>query len=358
MGKITYETPRYLREIILDGACMVSARYHERDAVRMGMVYLGRVEAYHHQMKAYFVDLGSTKGIYQGTESLLIGKHYLFEVKKVQKGKHAILSRKVSLVGQYVVYRPDGPTEVSKHIGEKRRDFLFDQGLEHIYYKREAAEVSFHRVKEEAETLKALYETFLNTQHYTRKAKLLYTPKNVDHYQDQHHIMEIEEELFRLRQMVVFHEDIQFFLEMTKIGLVIDVNSARSKGDAGDINDVAIEFLSQLFITMNVGGLVLVDLIGGGEHRLFHDLMKVDSRITSVHLSKAGILEIIRKREGLNLFEIPLLEMLADLIEQSMARSEKPIKRIEVNEQFRGVEEYLPDIEINYGKIFGWFKLR
>lgn len=358
MGTLIYETPGFKRELVYDDNILVRTLYEEREGIQNGMVFLGRVEAYHHNIKGFFIDLGDYKGIYQGKENLHIGKHYLFEVRKSQRGKHAVLSRRVSLIGKYLVYRPTDKTECSKNISKSECEYLLSLGLENVYIKRNATDVSTYKLKDEAKHLKEQYDSFLNIEKFQRRARCLYAPSKKSSLVDQSQILTFEEELFRLRQMVVFHEELQFFIEVTKIGLVIDVNSAKFKGEPSEMNDVAMEFISDLLIRMNVGGLILVDLIGKGTQRHFHDLMKKDPRITGVNISKYGILEIIRKREGVNLYDVPILEMLADLIKLKISYRDQEIQTIDVNEQFKGLEEYLPHYSINYRKMFGWFKLR
>lgn len=360
MATINYETDKYRRRLVFEDDRLVDAAYFPRQGIEPGMVFLGRVEAYHATMRGFFVDLGERqKGIYQGREKLVVGRHYLFEVRKVQPKKHPVLSRNIGLVGQYVIYRPDRETDVSDGIGEPMRSILLNKGFRHVYYRREAAQTSFYKVEQEIRDLEYVYREASLSEAGERYAKLIYRPPGPEVNWDEMEILEFEEELVRLRQGTIIDDDITYHVDMTRVGLIIDVNSGQSSISPNQVNDRAMEFISKLLITMNVGGLVIMDLIGQGRQEYFHDLMKLDSRIRHVNISKLGLLEISRKRVGLNLYDIPLLEVMADFIQYRLdierGRGRK-IRGIELSRRYRGIEEYIDDLEINFNEVFGYFQ--
>lgn len=360
MGTINYQTDKYKRRLVYEEGSLRDAVYFPREGVVPGMVYLGRIEDYHTSLKGYFVDLGlMRKGLYQGKEKLIIGKHYLFEVRKVLEGKHPILSRDVGLMGEYVIYRPEKESEVSSGIGEPLRSKFLQSGLKHVYFKRESAHVSFFKVEEEIRKLEDIYRQAMMSEQGERKTRLIYTPGSMVDDIPAEQLLEFEETLLRYRQNIIIEDDITYTIEMTKVGLVIDVNSGKSRESFEDLNDKAMRFISELLVTMNVGGIVLVDLIGSGQHHHFHDLMKLDKRITHVNISKLGILEISRRRSGLNVYDLPLIEVMADYIQVRLKEETKGgrrIKGIELSKRYRGIEQYLPGLELHFAEVFGYFQ--
>lgn len=360
MATINYETDKYRRRLVYENERLIETAYYPRQGIEPGMVFLGRVEAYHATIRGFFVDLGERqKGVYQGKERLVIGRHYLFEVRKVQPNKYPVLSRQVGLVGQYVIYRPDRESEVSPGIGEPLRSKLLSKGFRNIYYKREAAQTSFFKVEDEIRQLEYHFRNAMQSEAGERFAKLIYRPPGPEVNWDEAEIIEFEEELVRLRQGTIIDDDITYHVDMTRVGLIIDVNSGQSNLSPNQVNDKAMEFISQLLITMNVGGLVIMDLIGRGSQEHFHDLMQLDSRIRHVNISKLGLLEISRKRVGLNVYDIPLLEVMADYINYrrglEVSRGRK-IQGIEISRRYRGIEDYLSDLDITYNEVFGYFQ--
>lgn len=360
MATINYETDKYRRRLIFEDERLIEAEYYPRQGIEPGMVFLGRVEDYHATIRGFFIDLGERqKGIYQGKERLVVGRHYLFEVRKVQPKKHPVLSRNIGMVGKYVIYRPEKDTAVSDGIPEPMRSILLNKGFRHVYYKREAAQVSFYKVEEEIRDLEYRYRKAVQSEAGERFAKLIYRPGGPEVNWDEMEIIEFEEELVRLRQGTIIDDDITYHVDMTRVGLIIDVNSGRSSLNPNQVNDKAMEFISRLLITMNVGGLVIMDLIGKGKQEHFHDLMKLDSRITHVNISKLGLLEISRKRVGTNVYDIPLLEVMADYVKYRLGielERGRKVRGIELSRRYRGIEDYLEDLEVSYNEVFGYFQ--
>lgn len=360
MGTLNYQTEKYKRRLVFEQGVLQDAVYFPKEGVVPGMVFLGRIEDYHTTLKGYFVDLGlKRKGLYQGKQKLDVGKHYLFEVRKVLEGKHPILSRKVGLMGDYVIYRPERDTDVSSGISEPLRSKFLESGFKHVYFKRESAKVSFFKVEEEIRKLEYIYRSAMQSEQGERKTMLIYTPSAHEDDIPIEQLLAFEETLLRYRQPMLMEEDITYSIEMTKVGLVIDVNSGSSKATREDLNDRAMQFISHLLVTMNVGGIVLVDLIGSGRHHKFHDLMAQDKRITHVNISKLGILEISRKRSGTNLYDLPIVEVLADYIHLRIRQESKGgrrIRGIELSKRYRGIEEYFPGLEVRFAEVFGYFQ--
>lgn len=360
MGTINYETDKYRRRLVFQDDRLAETLFLPRQGIEPGMVFLGRAEAFHATIKGYFIDLGERqKGVYQGKERLVIGRHYLFEVRKVQPKKHPVLSRRVGLMGKYIIYRPESDTDASDGIPGPMRSLLLDKGFKHVYYKREAADVSFYKVEDEIRDLEYQYRKAIQSEAGERFAKLIYRPTPPETNWDVSDIIEFEEELVRLRQHTIIDDDITYHVDQTRVGLIIDVDSGRSRLTPNQINDEAMNFISKLLITMNVGGLVIMDLIGKGKQEHFHDLMKLDNRITHVNISKLGLLEISRKRVGTNLYDIPLLEVMADYIEYRLGieqESGRSIRGIEISKRYRGIEDYLPDLDVHYNEVFGYFQ--
>lgn len=360
MGTINYDLDQIRRHLIFEDGKLIKAQYFAKDETEKGMVFLGRIEDFHNPLKGYFVDLSTgRKGLYQTKEKLDIGRHYLFEVKKVQSGKQPLLSRKIGLVGKYVIYRPFQETTVSKSLSQSLKKHFLQLGHDHVYYRSECALVSSYHVEEEIEELKNAWTDMLRIQQTQRKAALLFEPKVNETNWDDASIIEFEEKILRLRHPFVLVDDMRFDIEMTRVGLVIDVNTQAYKGTHDEANRKAISFVSDLLITMNVGGIVLVDLVGNGVPETDLELLKEDKRNRIVNISPLGILEISRKRDGLNMYDISFLETLARFIHLKIEKAKRNGQNptgISVSKRYAGIEEYL-DLPVTFSEVFGYFSL-
>lgn len=358
MGAVSYSTEHFTRRMVFEGETLLSAAYFEKETAEKGMIFLGRVEAFHAPLKGYFVDLGSgVKGLYQSSEKILIGKHYLFEIHSAGKGKPPLLSRRIGFVGKTVIFRPGEKAAVSRYLSEEMKETLLALGEENVYFRKEAEEASREEILGEIAELRRVYEEVISLERTQRRARLVYTPAAAEETRDWHTILTYEEEIIRLAQKTVFDKDITYYIEPTQVGLVIDVNAGSSGLSIEEVNDSAMHFLSELLIRMNVGGLILVDLVGKGQQHFF-DLRKRDPRITHVGISKMGILEITRKRKGTGMYDVPMLKILADYIRLHQAQREEDgveIRGVSVSKRFKGLEEYL-DLPVEYSEVFGWFR--
>ncbi|WP_459128965.1 ribonuclease E/G [Guggenheimella bovis] len=360
METINYQTPSIHRHLTFDDGELIKASYFRKGGVEVGMVFLGRVEAYHSAMKGYFVELSiGRNGLYQSDEKLQIGSHYLFEVRKVQSGKQPLLSRRIGLVGKYVIYRPFQPTGASESLSEETRKHLLKQGYEHVFFRSECDQVSFFEVEREIEELSKIYEEMERIEKFDRKAKLLYEPRQNDPSWDDASIMEFEEEIVRFRQPFVIYDDVRIDIDETRVGLVLDVNSSSFEGDHNEANLIALEFVKKMLVVMNVGGIVLVDLIGSDIPKEVLEPLKADRRNRIVSLSELGILEISRKREGLSMFDLSRTEVLADYINYRIEKARKEgeeVHSVTVSKRYEGIEEFL-QVPVDYSEVFGYFAM-
>lgn len=359
MGAVSFTTDHFLRRMVYEGEELLSAVYFEREGVEKGMIYLGRVESFHPPLKGYFVDLGNgVTGLYQSSDQILIGKHYLFEIHAAGRGRPPLLSRRIGFVGQYVIFRPRMKNAVSKHVDELVAASLLALDVEHVYFRKEAETAKTKDILEEIAALRKVYEEVTSLERTQRRARLVYQPPLPQETDDLLFILAYEEEILRLSQKTVFEGDMTYHIEPTHVGLVIDVNSGSSDLSIPEQNDLAVRFVSNLLLRMNVGGLILVDLIGHGEQQQPLDLKKRDSRITHVALSSMGILEITRKRNGTGMYDVPMLKLLADYIQIQRRKREADGAEVEgvcVSKRYAGIEEYL-DIPVEYSEVFGWFR--
>ncbi len=359
MGALSYSTNHFLRRMIVEDGQVLSAAYFEKEEVEKGMIFLGRVESFHAPLKGYFVDLGNgVSGLYQSSEQVLIGKHYLFEIHTAGRGRPHLLSRRIGFVGNYVIFRPGNKSGYSKYLSEKAKKRLHALSQENVYYRKEAETANTMDILEEIRSLREVYEEVASLERTQRRAHPVYRPPYPQETDDLLFILEYEEEILRLAQKTVFDDEMTYYVEPTQVGLVIDVNSGGSKLSVPELNDKAVMFISDLLIRMNAGGLILVDLIGHGEQKNPLNLKKKDPRITHVALSEMGILEITRKRNGTNMYDVPILVLLADYIQLQIQQREKDgveTKGVSVSKRYAGIEEYL-DTPVEYSEVFGWFR--
>ncbi len=354
MKLINYQTNSLLKRLIYNKGKLISASYFEKEAYEKGMVFFGRVEAFHAPLKGYFINLGSGSALYQTSEKLIIGKHYLFEIFKTFKDKKPLLTRNVGFVGRYLIYRPHANTKVSDKINTVIKNKLLDLNLEGVYFKLDSQLADKVDILDEYYKLSELYKTLSDAAYTQKKAKLVYAPPT--NYSSSHveEILRHEEDILMLHQKTIINDKITYFVEPTRVGLIIDVNRASSLKSDSEINSSAINFILELIMKMNVGGIVLVDLIGNKDSFDISTIKEKDDRITSVTITDNGIVEIVRKSIGKNMYDFSEMEIMLDYIALKREYWNGPTpKSVIVSKRYRGIEKYL-DIDVKFSEAYDW----
>ncbi len=352
MKLINYQTNSLLKRLIYNKGKLISASYFEKESYEKGMVFFGRVESFHAPLKGYFINLGSGSALYQTSEKLIIGKHYLFEIFKTFKDKKPLLTRNVGFVGRYLIYRPHGNTKVSDKINSVIRDKLLALNLEGVYFKLDSQVADKIDILEEYEYLSNLYRELSNAAFTQKRARLVYAPPTNYSSSNVEEILRHEEEILGLHQKTIFKDRVTYFVEPTRVGLIIDVNRSSSLKSDSEINESAIEFILDLIMKMNVGGVILIDLIGNRERVDVRKIKESDDRITSATITDNGIIELVRRSVGKNLYDMTDVELMADYIDLKREYWNGPTpKGVIVSKRYVGIEKYL-DIDVTYSDVY------
>ncbi|HZK10398.1 MAG TPA: hypothetical protein VFD08_04945 [Clostridia bacterium] len=286
---ISYETDSFRRRFIFEGENLIQGRSFLKEGER-GEVYRGKVLKRVGNL-GYFVDLGPFKGLCQ--EKLNSGDIQLFEIIKRQVDKEPLLTSKVGFMGESLILQ-DGPgIYYSKSIPSSYRRLLEELKLEGVYFRREASRLPLHLVKKEYDSLRAKKKALQNKN----QLGLVYSPPFKEEG-DPFYFMELEEKILHLRRGKSKKDGITLFFEPTRAGLVIDVNGV---GKEEDINRKAGEMIEESLILMNVGGLVIIDLLGRGRGYRGEG-----------SLTKEGIFVKSLPVRGANLFYVPLEKLKND----------------------------------------------
>lgn len=318
MKVINYKTESFLKRVVYKQNQLIKAEYSLNE-FNTSFIYLGKVKEKSNH--GYIIQIDDKIGLYQ-KEDVLVGKHYLFKVDKILKDKYPILTREIILVSKYMLY------------GETLRN--------NMYLKTEAEFISDSLINKEYKRLKEIYLSLKAKETYSIKTELLYKydyKNEIDSYS----YKSLEEKILYFRKGEYIKEFIRFNIEKTKLGLIIDIDNL---GQNYKVNEIAYKVISEILITMNVGGIIIIDFVGNKPFKYDNN----DKRITYQKLSKNNIMEIIRKRKGVDLYDINFLELLADYI-----KSYSTTKNIEVNEDYIGVSEYLKGYNIRKTKKDYWF---
>ncbi len=290
---LKYITDEYKKRIVIVDDNIVSTIYLHKNTYNVGDLYLGKVVS--KTSNGYFVNT-SDFNAFTNDKGLNIGENYVFEILKITDDKKPLVTSKYSLQSNSLILTNE--QKFSKNIDKEHIDRLKKLEI-NAFFKTEAVE---YPNKE----LKAEYEELLKVKEYIEKKaqfeKSLIKLHTVDfkEIRDEYLIRELEEKIRCFRKDEIVTNNFRLNIEKTKVGLVIDVDSMSSKESIREINSKASKKVSEILITMNVSGIVLVDFIESGEG-VDSSIFINDKRITYSKMSKNGICEIIRKSVGLTL---------------------------------------------------------
>lgn len=280
---ISYETRRFRRRFILEEDRIVQGRSFLKEGER-GEVYRGKVLEKIDSL-GYLIDLGPFMGLCQ--EKVHPGDILTFEIFKKQEGKHPLVTRSFGLMGESLILKKGQDTSFSREIPASYRRLLEDLDLSGVYFRREAVKLPLHHVKKEYDELIEKRKKIEIKQ----GLGLVHRPPFKEEGQG-YYFMELEEKILRLARGKIEEKGIVLFFEPTRAGLVIDVNGL---GKEEEINRGAQLLIEQSLILMNVGGLVIIDLVGRGK-----------GYSGQGSLTKEGVFVQSLPVRGANLFYTPL----------------------------------------------------
>lgn len=282
-------------------------------------------------------------------------------VVQVQKEAHAEkgakLVRAVQIAGTYLVYRPFGSyIDVSLKIEDQEvADSLKNAIMKNISSQQEgwvvrtaAATADINDVIEEMTTLRNIYENIRVKARSATAPALLYAKENplfdlIRRYQDTLQTVVVNDHNLEEKVANVFSGKVSYnanpseefgiqdmlqkamektvklpsggevHIEETHAFVAIDVDSGNmvARGQMDSLNrEAAIEIAHQI-ILRNLSGKIIIDFAGSSEYRFMRDVMDVlaeelagDAQSARVvGLSKAGNVEIIRRRKHPTLLE-------------------------------------------------------
>ncbi len=283
-------------------------------------------------------------------------------VVQVQKEAHADkgakLVRAVQIPGTYLVYRPFGSyVDVSLKIeNQEKVDELRQAVTKNIGTQQEgwvvrtlAAESDINDVIEEMTTLREIYENIRVKARSAAAPALLYAKENplfdlIRHYQNTLKTVIVNDHNLEEKVRGIFSGEIRYVadpseefglqdmlqeamektvklpcggeihIEETHAFVAIDVDSANvaARGQTDTLNhEAAIEIAHQI-ILRNLSGKIIIDFAGSCEYRFMRGVMDTlaeelagDAQSARVvGLSKAGNVEIIRRRRHPSLLEL------------------------------------------------------
>ncbi len=283
----------YRRRIILDDNKILSAIHLYNNKYNVGDLYLGKVIS--KATNGFFVNT-SDFNAFTNDKNLNIGENYVFEVIKINDGKKPLVTSKYSIQSNSLIL--SDRKRYSKNIDEDNIKRLDKLGL-NAFFKTESISYSDKELEDEFDELTQIKERIEKKALYEKSLIKLYSVPFKE-IKDDYFIRELEERIRCYSKSEIISDKFRLNIEKTKVGLVIDVDSMSSKESIEEINSKASKKISEILITMNVSGIVIVDFIQSGEG-VDNSIFVSDSRITYSKMSKNGICEIIRKSVGVNL---------------------------------------------------------
>ena len=281
---VAYETLHFKRHFVLDEERILRGRSFHKEREK-GEVYLAKLIEQVEGLGSIF-DLDGEKGLCQ-EKGLRLGEMYLVEIIKKQEEKYPLLSTKPGWISEHFIYRPKGGISFSKEIPQNYRKALLDLGLSDVYFRRDVLDTPLYKVKREYDQLLEKIQKLRSEDH--REPGLVHrTPFKEEG--EKWIKLHLEERILQLRKGIVEAQGLTLYLEPTRAGLVVDVNGV---GKEEILNEQLYPLLEEILELMNVGGLVIIDLIGRGKG------YKGPGNRT-----KEGIVLVTRPVRGADLFRI------------------------------------------------------
>ena len=313
----------------------------------------------------FMVNIGDNKDAFMSSQekgllevNMTEGQCVVVQVSKASHSeKGAKLVRAVQIPGTYLVYRPFGSfVDVSLKIEDQEKvselqDAVFKNlaSTQEGWVVRTAAQnANINDIIEEMTELRAIYENIRVKARSATAPAILYAKENplfdlVRRYQsslktvvvNDHNLEDKVQNIFSgtvrysndpseefgiqdmlqeaMQKTITLPSGGQIHIEETKAMVAIDVDTSGhiSRGDTDSFNkEAAIEIARQI-ILRNLSGKIMIDFAGSNEYRFMRSVIDTleeelagDAQFARVlGLSKAGNVEILRKRKGSTLLE-------------------------------------------------------
>lgn len=281
-------------------------------------VYTGQIVNYVPAIKAYFVDFNGYSGLMKSTRTYKNGQVIpVVVVKEPRDDKGYRLSDLVYYKTGLVIHFPDDPQNRSSLKLTKSRVRELIEGFGHekgILFRTACEKTPDQDIQSAIDRVKKADREARRYAGIRQTGRLLHRyEEDVTAVTELSEILELEEELrgHYLRERVLKNRT-RLTFEKTQVGMVIDFDSHRHQGGAGeDHYDLNREMLPDLFDEIeirDVGGLILVDLISMNNPARSRELEQEIDKLLQIHpgiqshgLSSLDILQLTRKvtRPGL-----------------------------------------------------------
>lgn len=294
---VSYETPSFRRRFLLEGDKVLQGRSFYRKHEK-GEVYLAKVNEQVQRLGSLFEIEGETFLCQE--KGLRLGEQYLVEIIKRQEGKYPLLSTNPGWISENFIYRPGKGVDFSKEIPESYRDHLLSLDLTDVYFRREALKTPLYRIKDEYDLLRKKIDGITRQMKEDQLEPGLVHEPPFKEEGEKWMKVHLEERILQVRKGKVEEEGIVIYFEPTRVGLVVDVNGV---GKEEELNRRAQELIEEILELMNVGGLVLIDLVGSGKGYRGPGT-----------LSREGVLILSRPVRGANLFNVDEDQLKKDYV--------------------------------------------
>lgn len=359
MIKLIFEdTDLFQKYAILENNSLLYLEVVEKDRfASLGDIYLGRVKNVVKGLEAAFLDLGEGVGFLPIKKDKLVqGDSVLVQViKEGNDSKKPKLSKDIMLKGRYVIYVPfEDEISISKKLTDADAEVIVDNlKLEYpkkgIIIRTQAKNIDYNVIKQELDLLIQKYQDIIEVN----RVGCLHTDNNpefkIAEFIDKYKVNEIttnDFEFYKRNKISYFREDItlkhqenycfnynginlqnlmnqhikfdkfSLFVQKTEAMTVVDIDSGHIKDTKlmesliYDINLAALEKILELLEILDIGGIIIVDLINMTDEnkerldfKLQNMLKSQRKKVKISPITKSNLLEIIRQKSTNSIIE-------------------------------------------------------
>lgn len=359
MIKLIFEdTDLFQKYAILENNSLLYLEVVEKDRfASLGDIYLGRVKNVVKGLEAAFLDLGEGVGFLPIKKDKLVqGDSVLVQViKEGNDSKKPKLSKDIMLKGRYVIYVPfEDEISISKKLTDADAEVIVDNlKLEYpkkgIIIRTQAKNIDYNVIKQELDLLIQKYQDIIEVN----RVGCLHTDNNpefkIAELIDKYKVNEIttnDFEFYKRNKISYFREDItlkhqenycfnynginlqnlmnqhikfdkfSLFVQKTEAMTVVDIDSGHIKDTKlmesliYDINLAALEKILELLEILDIGGIIIVDLINMTDEnkerldfKLQNMLKSQRKKVKISPITKSNLLEIIRQKSTNSIIE-------------------------------------------------------
>lgn len=359
MIKLVFEDTNFFHKyaVLEDKKLLYLEVLEKNKAAKLGDIYFARVKNVVKGLNAAFLDLGEDVGFLPDKNlDLKNGDELLVQViKEGNVSKKPKLAKEISLKGNYVVYLPDeNNISISKKIKSDKINEIADKlKLDYpdtgLIIRTQSDTASYEAISRELEDLKAKYTNIkqinsigliaseneieykiseliskfkvdficTNNNEFYKNNKLKYAKKTIQiEYKDNYCFNHSGINLENLLNQHIKFENFSLYIQKTEAMTVVDIDSGYIKNEKisdiniYEINVAAIEKIFEIIDILDIGGIIVVDLINmtqlNKEKLDFYlqDMVKSHKKKIKVSpITKSSLLEITRQKSNSSLLE-------------------------------------------------------